>query len=484
MRSVNRPVSLSSVGNGGGGGTSRRLDQTEQRPVQVHDVELSPFVLAEAHRVVAVRDHGVGQHVGAVVAQAPDVACPITVDVRVSQTRHVDAAIDVAADDREAVRATVLGNGSQEVRERQVVRVVGAHRSLVDRPAAVVPRRNEIDLLPRSPADVAEPEVARAPVEGEPPGIPEPVGPDLATRSGCRHERVVARDPVALTRGRVGDVDAQNAPEQRAEVLGIVPRAAVPESDVEHAVGTELDHARVVELLGLADLEDDLARGGAGGRRAGCRKRGGVASDDRASGRVCGVVDVEPPVGGVVRMEGQAEQSLFHVGARAGAGDDGAPRARAQVDERRSRGRRVLVAPDGDGAALRDHEHPAGITGIPMGVVDAGRVHGSPEAHRPCAFELDVGNARVQAREGQRGQGNPLGQPKGARRSGRRRPIVAGSRRSLGSTSARGSPYREDHENDESAPGPDAVHEGLPERGHPADGIDPQSPSPKPDPGW
>src|SRR6266851_6937859 len=90
-----------------------------------------------------------------------------------------------------------------------------AERPLHDLPAVVLPARArtrlKIDLLPRALSYIEDVEIPRQPVEGEPPGVAQPLGPDLIERQARTRKRVGRRDPVK--RGGVDvlvDVDAQN----------------------------------------------------------------------------------------------------------------------------------------------------------------------------------------------------------------------------------------------------------------------------------
>jgi hypothetical protein len=96
-------------------------------------------------------------------------------------------------------------------------------------------------LLAYALAHVGDEEVAGRAVEAEPPGVAQPAGPDLRPGGRLACERVVGRNRV----WQGVHADAQDLPEQRTQVLGVVlgiaPRAAVAEGDVEVPVGTERD---------------------------------------------------------------------------------------------------------------------------------------------------------------------------------------------------------------------------------------------------
>ena len=93
---------------------------------------------------------------------------------------------DVAADDR-AVAVAVTGDEDRLDRSGRGALLV-AEIALEDAPSVVgagaVAAAGEVDLLFGVLTDVADDEIARAPVEGEPPRIAQPVGPDLRTPTG------------------------------------------------------------------------------------------------------------------------------------------------------------------------------------------------------------------------------------------------------------------------------------------------------------
>ena len=125
---------------------------------------------------------------------------------------------------------------------RRLVAVVG-QRALHPGPAVVLAAPEPAGAQSISSQqvwpDVADPQVAGLRVEGEPPGVAQPVRPDLGPRA-----------PRSSTNGLSGGiaygvaaarVDPQQLAEQRVEVLPVAVRvaaaAAVAETEVEHAVG-------------------------------------------------------------------------------------------------------------------------------------------------------------------------------------------------------------------------------------------------------
>src|SRR5439155_15645939 len=99
-----------------------------------------------------------------------------------------------------------------------------------------------VDLLPAVLADVADPQVAREPVEREPPRIARADGPDLV-QAGAADVRVAGRIGVLEAARPVVDIDPQDLPEARRRALSAVARvacgAAVAHADVEVAVRPE-----------------------------------------------------------------------------------------------------------------------------------------------------------------------------------------------------------------------------------------------------
>ena len=134
-------------------------------------------------------------------------------------------------------------------------------------------------------------------------------------------------------------------------VLRVAAAAAVAQADVQVAVGAELHLPAVVVGVGLVDEQHLLRAGRVSQVRIACADA--VAGDDGVAA-VVGVVDVEIAVGGVVRMEGQAQQSLLIAAA-----------AHQRVDVQKRRGQqRVDAVGDGDYpnvAGFLDHEEPRAV---------------------------------------------------------------------------------------------------------------------------
>ena len=158
----------------------------------------------------------------------------VAVEVPAAHRRNGRAAVDVAADDGadRAVCDVRPHRTDEHALLRQLDLRVVDHRAFEAAPAVVREHRRpsprpEVDLLVLGRADVADPEVARLPVEREPPRVAEPEPDRLPRRA-----RAVRRDPQQLA-------------ERAAEILRVVLRvaggdvagggvgAAVAEADVE-----------------------------------------------------------------------------------------------------------------------------------------------------------------------------------------------------------------------------------------------------------
>lgn len=261
------------------------------------------------------------------------------------------ASVDIAACDGDAGvgGVVVFEDGAGESIERGVIRVIDAWAAggaFHDAPAEVDSAWRvcglEIDFFAVALADVSHVKVTGFGIEGVSPRIPQAVVPDFRAGGGMggvvvegifwRLARAAFGDGVIF--GGVGGkivlagIYAEDFSQEFGQVLGvahvggvadhgcvggvlIVGIAAVACGDVEVMVWAESEPAAVVVGLRLVDLEDGLGGGGAGGSEVG----GGVLNDLRealSEGAACGgVIEVEFTVGGVVGVEGHAEEALF-----------------------------------------------------------------------------------------------------------------------------------------------------------------------------
>ena len=241
--------------------------------------------------------------------EAPDrPGAVVAEEVAAAQRGNARAAVDIAADDgadRAAVRVRPDRIDQRPLLRQLDLRVVD-HRAFETAPAVVrehadLRQRAEVDLLVLGRADVADPEVARLPVEREPPRVAESHPDRLPPRA-----RAVRRDPQQL---------AQRA----AEVLRVVLRiaggdvaggwvgAAVAEADVEPALLVELELAALVIRIRLLHHEQVVRA-----RRHADTVRRGQLGDVAVAVQVA-VVDVELVVLRVARVEREREETALAV---------------------------------------------------------------------------------------------------------------------------------------------------------------------------
>jgi hypothetical protein len=194
----------------------------------------------------------------------------------------------------------------------------------------------------------------------EPPRIAQTERPDLVARIARADERIVHRDPVGQRRLRMVDVQSQHLAEQAVAALGVVLRivepqrrgaAAVARRHVEHAIGTERDHAAVVIAVDARHLEQGDAARGIGDVRI--RRTDLEPLQHLPREREPAVQHVERAVGGVVGMEGEAEHAQL-----AAVGDDALV---GQVEERCRQQRAVLD--DADPPRQLDDEDAVQVAG-------------------------------------------------------------------------------------------------------------------------
>ena len=224
-------------------------------------------------------------------------------------------------------------------------------------PAVVLATRRggrlPVDFLVRRAAHVGDPQIARGHVEAEAPRIAQAIGPDFRQRPRLPHKRVVLRHGIAGA--FAAHIDAQDLAQPRAQVLRVavrVPlRAAVTESDVQVAIRAESEHAAIVIGERLRLRQDDLG--------AGRIDLVGVVlphaiTRHNAVARGVRIAGVQAAAAGVVRREGQPQQSAFAVQECIGIGAD----QRGQVEKRRLQ-HGAVRRDDAHTPALLQHEQPA-----------------------------------------------------------------------------------------------------------------------------
>ena len=244
----------------------------------------------------------------------------VGIEIRSVKRRNLRAAIAIAAHDGATTAAVVVVENRQnrgDVAEGHAAGV-GA-KTFVEPPAVVLAagarHGSVINLfmrIRRPLPDIADPQVAREPVEAEPPRIAQAIRPDFGQRAVGGDERIARRDGVV--RRKIVHVDAQHFAEQRAEVLRIVrrvaARSAVARSDVEIAIRAELQLAAVVIIVGrMRDAQDGLHRVGVDSGSTG--RGGGEPGDDVAAAVGIREIHVEKAVGVVAGMERHAQQALL-----------------------------------------------------------------------------------------------------------------------------------------------------------------------------
>lgn len=235
-------------------------------------------------------------------------------------------------------------NGKLISRSRLATRRVVGSIALVAAPTIIFTadarRRLEINFLPGILAHIADPHVARQPVEAEFPGIAQADSPNFIERRRIVHKRIGGRYRIRAT---AVDIYAHHLAEVRLSVLAVVlwvaARTAVTEAEVQVAVGAEVEVAGIVVGIGLIDAQDHQFAVGVG--HIGIGRADAEPGDARMAGAV-GVIDVEVAVLGVVGMKNQAQQA-----ALIGGGVD------AALDvQKRGRQALALRIEDVDDAAL------------------------------------------------------------------------------------------------------------------------------------
>src|SRR5262245_62897478 len=104
----------------------------------------------------------------------------------------------------------VLSGGERERLRAHFAIGVEDVAAFVDAPAEVVALADEIDLLPKVLAVVADPDLAGFGIDRDAPGIAEAIGPGFGDDAFVADKGIVGRDTVLLTGARLIDVDAKD----------------------------------------------------------------------------------------------------------------------------------------------------------------------------------------------------------------------------------------------------------------------------------
>ena len=160
--------------------------------------------------------------------------------------------VNDAAGQRSKCSVVVFDRGRRESAGSLLPVEIKRVAPLVDAPAAVVARLDQVGEFPQVLAIVSDPQVAGLGVDGHPPRIAVSERPDFAAGTFHFQKRVVGRDRVLHSGGRMIDVDSQNFAEQIACVLSgevvVGVGGAVAGGDVQHAVVAEHGRAAVVPI--------------------------------------------------------------------------------------------------------------------------------------------------------------------------------------------------------------------------------------------
>src|SRR5439155_26533012 len=136
-------------------------------------------------------------------AEQPAVAV-VPEDGRAPEAGDVGSPVHVATGDRAPAGAVavLVDRTDGAARAAVLIAMITLETAPAVALAAMRVRGLLVDLLPRVLPDVADPEVARGAVEGEPPGIPKSVRPDLGANASPADERVGRRNGVWMRAGR------------------------------------------------------------------------------------------------------------------------------------------------------------------------------------------------------------------------------------------------------------------------------------------
>src|SRR5206468_1020316 len=214
----------------------------------------------------------------------------------------------------------------------------------------------EVNLLVEVLAHIPDVHVARLLVEAEPPGVSQPKRPDLAKNLGISSKRVRRGDPIGISGVYI---DSEDFTQERLGVLrivvGVTAASAIAGRDIQKSVvGPELELAAVVVRKWLGEVQEDLFRSRIGEVRVACRDL--VARDDRFEARGpagTGVVDEEEAVLRIIRVEREAQKSLFAPVIDLGP----------DVEERRGHEGIRDDIDDAEPAGLIHHKYPGRVPG-------------------------------------------------------------------------------------------------------------------------
>ncbi len=139
-------------------------------------------------------------------------------DIPARERRLRVAAVDVPAGHGAALAVVVLRDRFREALgvAGRVAEAVEALRHVPAVVEAADPGPGDVDLLPFALPHIADPEIARAAVEADPPRVAQAGEPDLRARPIDADEGVVRRDAVRRIRPARVDVDAQDLRQQGA----------------------------------------------------------------------------------------------------------------------------------------------------------------------------------------------------------------------------------------------------------------------------
>ena len=198
------------------------------------------------------------------MAKPPDApGVIVSVDVGPGDFRQPLAAIDKASGDGAEIGVAVLDDRLQNGRRPQAAIGPEGVAALLDAPAVVASRLDQIDHLPQVLAHFPGPQISGPAVEVHLPDLAQAVSPYLRTGALPAHEGVVLGNSVAHSGIGAVDVDPQNGGKQVGDILSGVQlvgdAAAVSRGDIEIAVKPEPQAPPVVSAG--RPFKDDGFRG-------------------------------------------------------------------------------------------------------------------------------------------------------------------------------------------------------------------------------